>query len=216
MIAPMTEKPPPTPPATHPDIEFTHQVTAFKRYLRIDTFHFRHRRFGGEWSAERPYDVVRRGPAIAILLYDPDRDCVVLIEQFRMPALLAGSSPWQLEPVGGMIDSGETPAEAAIREIGEESGLALLGEPVPIQRYLPSPSASDECLYLFCGRVDSSAATGVHGAAEEHEEMRVVVKPMAEIAALLDTGAVESCHTLISLQWLLRHRDRLRRQWGVA
>jgi ADP-ribose pyrophosphatase len=216
MITPMTEKPPPAPPATHPDIEFTHQVTAFKRYLRIDTFRFRHRMFDGEWSAERPYDVVRRGPAIAILLYDPDRDCVVLIEQFRMPALLAGSSPWQLEPVGGMIDPGETPAEAAIREIGEESGLTLLGDPVPIQRYLPSPSASDECLYLFCGRVDSRAAAGVHGAAEEHEEIRVVVKPMAEIAELLDTGAVESCHTLISLQWLLRHRDRLRRQWGVA
>ena len=212
----MTEKPPPIPPAAHPDIEFTHQTKAFERYLRIDTFRFRHRRFAGEWSAERSYDVVRRGPAIAILLYDPDRDCVVLIEQFRMPALLAGSSPWQLEPVGGMIDGGETPEEAAIREIGEESGLALLGEPVPIQRYLPSPSASDECLYLFCGRVDSSAAGGVHGAAEEHEEIRVVVKPMAEIEELLDTGAVESCHTLISLQWLLRHRDRLRRRWGAA
>jgi ADP-ribose pyrophosphatase len=211
----MTESLSAIPPQSHPDIEFTHQVTAFKRYLRIDTFRFRHRLFNGDWSVERPYDVVRRGSAIAILLYDPDRDCVVLIEQFRMPALLAGSSPWQLEPVGGMIDGNETPAEAAIREIGEESGLALLGEPVPIQRYLPSPSASDECLYLFCGRVDSSGATGVHGAAEEHEEIRVVVKAMAEIEALLDTGAVESCHTLISLQWLLRHRDRLRRQWGV-
>src|ERR1700687_353161 len=109
----MTEKPPSIPAAAHPDIEFTHQVTAFERYLRIDTFRFRHRRFDDAWSAERPYDVVRRGAAIAILLYDPDRDCVVLIEQFRMPALLAGSSPWQLEPGGGMIDAGGAPAEAA-------------------------------------------------------------------------------------------------------
>jgi ADP-ribose pyrophosphatase len=212
----MKKKPPPISPVLHPDIEISDQKKAFERYLRLDTFHFRHRLFDGAWSVECSYDVLRRGPAIAILLYDPDRDCVVLIEQFRLPALLAGSSPWQLEPVGGMIDDGEAPAEAAIREIGEESGLVLLGEPVPIQRYLPSPSASDECLHLFCGRVDSRAAVGVHGAAEEHEEIRVVVKPMAEIAELLDSGAVESCHTLISLLWLLRHRDRLRRQWGAA
>src|SRR5258708_39452171 len=112
-------------------MEFSEQVTAFKRYLRIDTFRFRHRRFAGEWSAERPYDVLRRGAAIAILLYDPLRDCVVLIEQFRMPALLAGSSPWQLEPVGGMIDDGESPAEAAIRGIGAESGPVRIGPAVP-------------------------------------------------------------------------------------
>src|SRR5258708_5163284 len=107
-------------------MEFSEQVTAFKRYLRIDTFRFRHRRFAGEWSAERPYDVLRRGAAIAILLYDPLRDCVVLIEQFRMPALLAGSSPWQLEPVGGMIDDGESPAQAASPPIAEEGRPGLL------------------------------------------------------------------------------------------
>lgn len=210
----MSERPRASLP-THPDIEFSEHAVAFRRHLQIDTFRFRHRRFGGEWSAERGYEAVRRGPATAILLYDPNRDCVVLIEQFRMPALLAGSSPWQLEPVGGMIDADETPVGSALREIGEESGLAVIGELVPIQRYLPSPSASDEYLHLFCGRVDSGAAGGVHGLGE-HEEIRLVIKAMREIEMLLDAGAIESCHTLISLQWLLRHRNRLRRQWGVV
>src|SRR5262249_4078803 len=119
------------------------------------------------------------------------------------------------EPVGGMIDAGETPVRSALREIGEESGLAVIGELVPIQRYLPSPSASDEYLHLFCGRVDSRAASGLHGLGE-HEEIRLWMKPLAEIERLLDAGEIESCHTLISLQWLLRHRNRLRRQWGVV
>jgi len=200
----------------HPDIEFLGAETAHARHLRLEILRFRHRLFAGGWSREWSFDVVRRGAAVAVLLYDPERDIVVMIEQFRLGALLAGTSPWQLEPVGGMIEAGETPSEAVIREIGEESGLSLIGEPLPICRYLPSPSASDEYLHLFCGRVDASAASGIHGVADESEHIRVAVKPVAEIEALVDTGAVESCHSLVSLQWLLRHRERLRRLWGVA
>jgi ADP-ribose pyrophosphatase len=181
--------------------------------LRIDTLRFRHRLFSGEWSAERNYDVLRRGQAVAIVLYDPDHDRVVLIEQFRLPALLAGSSPWQLEAAAGLIDTDETPRAVAVRETHEETGLAVIGEPIPIQHYLSSAGSSDEGIFLFCGRVDSTAAAGVHGLPEEHEDIRVVVKTLAEVEVLLDTGAIESGHSLIGLYWLLRHRDRLRRLW---
>jgi ADP-ribose pyrophosphatase len=67
---------------------------------------------------------------------------------------------------------------------------------------------------LFCGRVDSASAGGVHGLPEEHEDIRVVVKTVTEVEALLDAGVIESGHTLIALSWLLRHRDRLRRLWA--
>jgi ADP-ribose pyrophosphatase len=209
----MTERPRQATPE-HPDAEFVEAETAFERYLRIDVFRFRHRLFSGEWSEVRSYDVLRRGRAVAIVLYDPDRDSVVLVEQFRLPALLAGSSPWQIEAAAGMIDGGETPEAVALRETHEETGLSLIGEPVLIQRYLPSAGGSDESLALFCGRVDSTLAAGVHGLPEEHEDIRVVVKAVAEIETLLDSGAVENGHTLVALYWLLRHRDRLRRLWG--
>ena len=201
---------------THPDVEIAHTQTISGRHLRIDTFEFRHRLFSGEWSAERSYDVLRRGQAVAIVLYDPDHDRVVLVEQFRLPALLAGSSPWQLEVAAGLIDTDETPQAVAMRETHEETGLTLMGEPIRIQGYLPSSGGSDESVVLFCGRVDSTAAAGVHGLPEEHEDIRVVVKTLAEVEALLDTGAIESGHTLIGLYWLLRHRDHLRRLWSVG
>jgi ADP-ribose pyrophosphatase len=200
---------------SHPDAEIGHATTVAARHLRIDTFRFRHRLFSGEWSAERSYDVLRRGQAVAIVLYDPDRDAVVLVEQFRLPPLLAGSSPWQLEAAAGLIDTDERPEAVAIRETREETGLALIGEPVRIQRYLSSSGNSDESVVLFCGRVDSAAAGGVHGLPEEHEDIRVVVKTLGEIEALLDAGAIESGHTLIGLHWLLRHRERLRGLWAV-
>jgi ADP-ribose pyrophosphatase len=199
----------------HPDAEIVQAATPFERYLRVDTFRFRHRLFSGNWSAVRSYDVLRRGQAVAIVLFDPDHDSVVLIEQFRLPALLAGSSPWQIEAAAGMIDSEETPEAVAIRETREETGLALIGDPILIQRYLSSAGGSDESVALFCGRVDSTLAAGVHGLAEEHEDIRVVVKSLPEIEALLDAGAIESGHTLIALFWLLRQRDRLLRLWAA-
>ena len=202
-------------PPAHPDVEIVEATNAFERFLRVEVFRFRHRLFSGERSALRRYDVLRRGQAAAIVLYDPDRESVVLVEQFRLPALLAGSSPWQLEAATGLIDSGETPAAVAVRETQEETGLALIGDPVPIQRYLPSSGGSDESVFLFCGRVDSTVAAGVHGLVEEHEDIRVVVKTLTEIEAILEQGAIESGHTLIALYWLLRHRDLLRQLWAA-
>ncbi len=144
-----------TKAVAHPDAEIIDAANVFARYLRIDTFRFRHRLFSGEWSAVRSYDVLRRGRAVAIILYDPDRDSVVLVEQFRLPALLAGSSPWQLEAAAGMIDTDETPEMVAIRETREETGLGLIGEPIVIQRYLPTSGGSDESVVLFCGPIEN-------------------------------------------------------------
>jgi ADP-ribose pyrophosphatase len=203
------------PPPSHPDVEIAQTSSVAARHLRIDTFGFRHRLFSGEWSAERSYDVLRRGQAVAIVLYDPDREAVVLVEQFRLPALLAGCSPWQLEAAAGLIDTGETPEAVAIRETREETGLSLIGEPILIQRYLSSSGNSDESVVLFCARVDANAAAGVHGLPEEHEDIRVAVKTLAEIEALIDSGAIESGHTLIGLHWLLRHREGLQRLWPL-
>ena len=204
------------PLPSHPDAELALTTTVSARHLRIDTLRFRHRLFSGEWSAERNYDVLRRGQAVAIVLYDPDRDEVVLVEQFRLAALLAGGSPWQLEAAAGLIDTEETPQAVAERETQEETGLTLIGAPLPVQHYLSSSGNSDEGIFLFCGRVDATAAAGVHGLPEEHEDIRVVVKTLTEVEALLDAGAIESGHTLIGLYWLLRHRDRLRRLWAVG
>ena len=203
----------PSAPPAHPDLTLVKAETGFSRFLQLDVVRFRHRLFSGEWSGERVYDVLRRGDAVAILLYDPDRDSVVLVEQFRLPPLYAGFSPWQIEPVAGLVDEGESYEDVARRETREEADLEPLGELIAIQRYSPSPGDSDEATMLFCGRVDSRGAGGIHGLPEEHEDIRVVVKTVAEIEAMLDAGQIETGHTLICLYWLLRHRDRLRKEW---
>src|ERR1700686_681333 len=81
----MTAKPgaPPHPaghkprhPPRHPDVEILGEETGFARHLGVDIVRFRHRLFAGGWSGERVFDIVRRGAAVAVLLYDPERDSV--------------------------------------------------------------------------------------------------------------------------------------------
>ena len=200
----------------HPDLRITGHEIAFKRHLRVDVYRFHHRLFSGEWSGERIYDVIRRGAAVGVLLYDPDHEAVVLVEQFRIPPLLSGYSPWVVEVVAGLVDrENETHEEVGLRETQEEAGLEVIGELVPIQRYVPMPGNSDETITLFCGRVDSTKAGGVYGIADEHEDIRVMVKPVAELEAMVDAGQIDTGHTLICLYWLLRHRAELRRHWGL-
>ena|SRR5579863_9427520 len=200
-------------PPVHPDIEIIEAHTGFARHLKVEVVRFRHRLFGGGWSGEKLFDVVRRGGAVAVVLYDPDLDSVVLIEQFRVAPLYGGRSPWQVEVVAGLIDTDETPEEVARRETREEADLDLIGDLVPIQCVLPAVGSFDEVVWLFCGRVDAQGAGGVHGLAEEHEDIRVAVRTIPEIEAMLAAGAIESAHALVGLYWLLRHRDRLRQEW---
>jgi ADP-ribose pyrophosphatase len=201
---------------SHADLQIVEAKIGFERHLRIDVVRFRHRRFDGGWSGERVFDIIRRGPAVAVLLYDPDLDRIVLIEQFRLAALYGGRSPWQLEAVAGLVDTDETPEQVARRETREEASLDLIGPLVPIQKLMPASGSLDEVIWLFCARIDASGAGGVHGLAEEHEDIRVVVKAFDEIEALLDSGKIESAHTLVMLSWLLRRRDWLRCEWGVG
>ena len=216
----MTAKPAPPHPARHPprhpDVEILGAETGFARHLGVDIVRFRHRLFKGGWSGERVFDIVRRGAAAAVILYDPERDSVVLVEQFRLAALYAGRSPWQVEAVAGLIDTEETPEEVARREVREETNLDPLGPLLPIQTMMPATGSLDEAVFLFCGRVDSRGAAGIYGLAAEQEDIRVLVKTVAEIETMLDQGQIDSAHTLISLYWLLRHRERLRRGWPAA
>lgn len=213
----MSATPPSSAPPSHPDLEIVSAETGFARHIRVDVVRFRHRLFAGGWSGERVFDIIRRGEAVAALLYDPDCDSVVLVEQFRLAALYGGRSPWQIENVAGLIDTDhETPEEVARREIDEESNLEPLGPLIPIQRILPASGTLDEVIWLYCARVDSRNAAGLYGLADEHEDIRVTVKTLAEIEAMLDAGEIESGHTLVALYWLLRHRERLRREWRAA
>ncbi|MDJ0945919.1 MAG: NUDIX domain-containing protein [Kiloniellales bacterium] len=188
--------------------------TVYQGYFRVDRYRLRHRRHDGGWTQELTREVFERGHAVGVLPYDPDRDEVVLIEQFRVGAHAAGWAPWQLEVVAGIIDEGETAEEVARRESREEAGLTLL-DLAPMTDFLVSQGAVSETVRLFCGRVDATGAGGIHGLEHEGEDIKVLVVPFAELPALLAANKVTNATGLIALQWLLLNRDALRARWSV-
>lgn len=158
-------------------------------------------------------EVLIKNHAVAVLLFDPDRDEVVLVRQFRVGLLEETQSPWMLELVAGLIDTEESPAEIARRETREESGLEM-SSPIQIYEYYNSPGASNERVTLFCARVDSREAGGIYGLDAEHEDIQVVVLSVREAMAAIDSGDLNNAMTIIGLQWLALNRERLLADWA--
>ena len=194
------------------NIEILDKALRYKGFFEIVHYRFRHRLFAGGWSGEIEREVFERGHAAAVLPYDPAADAVVLIEQFRIGALVAGLEPWQIEIVAGIIEDGELPEDVARRESQEEAGVAI-GTLLPIYRYMVSPGGASESVQVYCGRVDSRGLGGIHGLPEENEDIRVEVHSFDRAMAALDAGKITNAVTIIALQWLALNRARLRETW---
>jgi ADP-ribose pyrophosphatase len=203
-----------TDPASQ-DVQILQRERLFKNYLAIDRCVLRHRLHAGGMSAPISRDVIARGPAVGVLLLDPARDRVILVEQFRIGALCAGMNPWVIEIVAGVVDPGEDPRDVARRESREEAG-AEVDALIPIARHLASPGITDETVETFLGRVDSDGLGGIHGLAEEGEDIRVVAMTVDEALVACSDGRIANAMTLIALQWLALNRRTLEARWQPA
>jgi ADP-ribose pyrophosphatase len=184
-------------------------------FVKLDVYRVRQRLFRGGTTPPLTREVVVAREAVAVICYDPDRDSVVVIDQARLPAEIAGFPPVLTEIVAGLREPGETPADMAAREVREETGLELIGEPWLITHMITTPGHSTETVHVYCGRVDARGAAGWHGLAEEHEDIRVRVLPMTAFAALLSNGGIVNCLALVAGFWLTANRDRVRAAWGT-
>ena len=183
------------------DVEVLQRETCFKGFYRLDRLQLRHRQFAGGMGPQLSRELFVRHDAVCVLPYDPQRDSVVLIEQFRVGAMDKSSNPWLLELVAGLIDKDEQPEEVARREAVEEADLELTAL-WPITQYYPSPGGSDERVHLYIGRCDSEGAGGVHGLAEEGEDIRVHVWPLEDALQAVKDGRIDNAASIIALQWL--------------
>ncbi|MFP4137075.1 MAG: NUDIX domain-containing protein [Halomonas sp.] len=196
-------------PFTAADVELLERRCLHQGFFRLDELHLRHRLFAGGWSQPMVREVYNRPDAVGVLLYDPERDAVALVEQFRAGALEDPDSPWKLEVVAGLVERGESSAEVARRESREEAGCEV-GELIPLHTYYPSPGACDERVTLYCGLIDSRGLGGVHGLDEEHEDIRVQVLPFVRAWELLQAGRLDNAMCLIAFHWLAGERASLR------
>lgn len=193
-------------------IEVIRKETVYHGYVRVDRYQLRHRLFHGGMSGELTREVGERGHAVAVLPYDPKRDEVVLVEQFRIGPFAHGGEPWQLQIIAGIIDPGEAREDVVRRESLEEADLTL-GELIEILSFYVSPSALSEHITVYCARADADGVGGVHGLADEGEDIRVLAMPFADAMTALAEGRIQASPAIIALQWLALNRADLRRRW---
>jgi len=195
-----------------PTVDILQKEVCYEGFFRMEKYRLRHRLYNGEMSPVLERELFERGHAAAVLLYDPRRDALVVLEQFRIGALEVEGGPWLLEIVAGMIEHGEVPAEVARREAEEEAGCHI-EQLLHICDYLVSPGGTSERISLYCGRVDSDGVAGIYGLDDEHEDIRVRVVPFTEVWAWFEQGQLNSASPIIALQWLAMHREVLRNSW---
>lgn len=197
---------------TEAEVEIIRKELCFHGFFRMERYTLRHRLFNGSWSQPITRELLERGHAAAVLPYDPARDQVVLIEQFRVGAMSISSGPWLLEIVAGIIEVNEAAEEVVKREAVEEAGCDI-HELVPLYDYLVSPGGTTERIALFCGKVDSTHLGGIYGKMEEGEDIKVHVMAVDQALDLLASGKIIAASAIIALQWLALNREHLRKIW---
>ena len=192
--------------------EILQKELVYPGFFRMEKYQLKHTLYAGGWSAEISRELLARGNCVAVLLYDPDADKVVLIEQFRAGAILQPDRAWLMEIVAGAIEEGETAVEVAHRESSEEAGCEIQ-ELIEISEFYTTPGGSSERITLFCGKVDSTQAGGIHGLDHEDEDILVRAVGFDEAYNMLESREIESAIPIIAIQWLALNRQQLRQKW---
>ena len=198
--------------ATPSAVEIVKRENGYQGFYKLDRVHLRHELFAGGMSREISREVFVRHDAVCVLPYDPQRDEVVLIEQFRVGAMGKAQTPWLIELVAGLIDKVEEPEEVARREGEEEAGLTF-SSLWPITRYFPSPGGSTEFVHLYLGRCSTVGVGGLHGLEEEAEDIRVTVWAYEDALQAVRDGRISNAASIIALQWLALNRAEVRGLW---
>lgn len=194
---------------TDDDVEILEREIGYDGYVRVERLRLRHKLFSGGQSRAITRELIERGHAVGVLPYDPVRDEVVLIRQFRIGALAAGRDPWLVETVAGIIEEGESAEEVARRETLEESGCAVT-KLIPVCDYLSSPGVMSETLTLYCAIADATAAGGIHGMDHEDEDIESFAQPWEAFWADVTAGKHADAKLLLAAMWLARNREELR------
>ncbi|MBW6506907.1 MAG: gamma-glutamylcyclotransferase [Rhodobacteraceae bacterium] len=193
------------------DVAVDARELAHAGFFSLEEYRLRHRRFDGTMSAPIHRTAFVSTDVAVLLPYDPVRDRVLLVEQFRIAPFARGDeNPWLLEPIAGRVDAGETPEAAVRREAVEEAGLSV-GALIAGPRFYPSPGAKTEHVYSFLALADlPDSAAGFGGLQGEGEDIRVHVLGFAEAEALMDSGEVATGPLWVLLLWLGARRAALR------
>lgn len=188
-------------------VEIRKQRRVFDDVFKVDEIIVAHQRQDGTMSPDERRLVFERGDAAAVLLFNRDRNCVVLVDQFKVPTLIgrrrddpATTDGWIVEPIAGMVEAHETPRAAAIRECMEETGYRIR-DPQPIGTFFSSAGGTSERIFLFYAEVGDDDLAGTGGGVDDEDIQRLDM-PLDQLFRRLGEGSIDDSKLAIAAYWL--------------
>ena len=184
-----------------------HSEETYRHFFRIRRYRVDYESFRGGTIENMERECLGGAHhVVAALPYDPERQEIILVEQFRIGAMVAGANPWQYEIVAGFTDADDpTPEDSIQRELEEEIGTRAR-RLEPLMNYLGSPGGSAGRTHLYLAEIDSSQTKPHTGIATEGEDIAVHRLPYHTALQWLAQGKLDNANTLIAMQaFLLRH-----------
>lgn len=154
----------------------------------------------GRWvrQSRESYD---RGNGAAILLYNIEKNSVILIRQLRMPTYFNGNeSGMIIEVCAGLLD-GDDPVTCIIKETEEETGYRIQNVKKIFESYM-SPGAVTEIIHFFIGEYDQTMKMSYGGGLDsEHEDIEILELDFQQALKMIDTGEIKDAKTIMLLQY---------------
>lgn len=198
------------------DWEIKQSKRNYDGHFKVDQLIVQHELFSGGVSKELVRERVSRQNAVAVLPYDPNRDEVVLVEQFRVGATDDGeadSNPWLIEIIAGLVEEGEQYEAVAVRESLEEANC-IIEELHHVSSFLPSPGGFSEYAHVYIANTNTEGLGGVCGLEEEGEDIRVHVVSADKAIQMLHQGEIRSAIPMITMYNFILLREELRERWS--
>lgn len=155
----------------------------------------------GEWENQKR-EVFDHGNAVTALLYNRETKSIILTRQFRIATYVNGNSSGMLvEACAGLLEKAESPEEAILREIKEETGYAITAIQKAFEAYTSAGSLTE---LLYCYTAPYTAAQKVSeggGLEEEGEEVKVLEMPFATAVQMMEKGEIKDAKTIMLLQY---------------
>ena len=189
----------------NPNVKISKEETLSDNWYILKKYTFDYLRKDGTWERQEreAYD---RGNGAAILLYNTEKQTVILTQQFRLPSYVNGNTSGMLiEACAGLLDK-DYPEECIRRETEEETGYKIQSVKRVFEAYM-SPGSVTEMLYFFVAEYthDMKVSEG-GGEASEQENIDVLELPFAEAFRMVANGAIKDGKTIMLLQYAQIHK----------
>lgn len=169
-------------------------------WYTLNKYSFEYQNPDGRWELQEreAYD---RGNGSTILLYNKQKNTVILTCQFRLPSYVNGNPDGMLiEACAGLLDK-DNAEDCIKKEAEEETGFRIENVKKIYEAYM-SPGSVTEILYFFVAEYsDSMKVSSGGGVTEEQENIEVLELDFSDALGMIDSGEIKDGKTIMLLQY---------------